>query len=375
MASTSIAAGGYLLLVDAPGRERDAVESALRGLSHAVEVADTGAQAMAALRHAKIACALVALMLPDMSGADLAGSIGRLEPGAGVIVLGTRDSAELAVRLLHQGAANYLVHPVSPAALDAAVRAALERRQALLADADRRQRLHAEVAALTLELRAERTAAARVSVSVLESLVQLMERRDAFLAGHSVRVGQIAASLAAELGHTDEEIEQVREAGRLHDVGMLCIGDGILAKKGPLTEEEFAQVRQHVVIGAELVGRLPGLGIVSAAIRGHHEKWDGTGYPDGLSGEAIPWAARLIGAAEIYDALTTSRPYREATTAAGAVEQMRGLVGRALSPEAFDALANTVERRRALVFIDGGRDEALLASIEGKDVLGGPPAM
>ena len=364
-----------VLVVDAPGSARHEVEAELLSLGYDVSAADSGTEAVRILRQQKIACALVRAVLTDVAAPDLVPSMRQAEPDVGLVVLAADNDAELAVRFLHQGATDYLMRPIDRTKLDRAIQCALERRRVMMTDAETHRLLQAEVAALTLEARGARTAAARSSVSALESLVYMMEVRDPFLAGHSVRVAQIAATMAAETGRSDEEIEAVREAGRLHDIGMLCIGDGILSKKGPLTDDEFSRVKQHVVIGSEVVGRLPGLGLVSGAIRGHHERWDGRGYPDGLSQESIPWSARLIGTAEIYDAFTTSRPYREATTATDAVSQMRALVGSVLSPESFEALATIVERNRALVFIDGGRDEMVPSSLEQDAVLEGRPVM
>jgi HD-GYP domain-containing protein (c-di-GMP phosphodiesterase class II) len=144
----------------------------------------------------------------------------------------------------------------------------------------------------------------------------------------------------------------VRLAGRLHDIGMICLGDGILSKQGPLTSTEFDQVKRHVLIGHQILEPMPHLGMVSVCVRSHHERWDGSGYPDSMAAEDIPWGARLIGAAEIYDALTTTRPYRQSVSPEEAVESMRTLTGKVICPMVFSALANVVARREALVFVD-----------------------
>jgi putative two-component system response regulator len=146
-------------------------------------------------------------------------------------------------------------------------------------------------------------------------------------------------------------------------MGMICLGDGILSKEGPLTAAEFEQVKRHVVIAHQIIEPLPHFGMVSAFVRSHHERWDGTGYPDRLTGEEIPWGARLIGAAEIYDALTTVRPYRKAVTPEEAVESMRALAGVAICPLVFAALSDVVSRREALVFVDDHTHE-LGASVQ-----------
>jgi HD-GYP domain-containing protein (c-di-GMP phosphodiesterase class II) len=147
----------------------------------------------------------------------------------------------------------------------------------------------------------------------------------------------------------------VRRAGLLHDIGMIVVPEGVMAKQGPLSPKEFEQIKRHVIVGSEILAPLPQLGPVGAFVRGHHERWDGQGYPDALAGEAIPWGARLIGAAEIYDAFTTARPYREQLTPEMAVEKMHGMIGSVLAPEVHRGLGGLVEGGRALVFVDEER--------------------
>jgi putative nucleotidyltransferase with HDIG domain len=266
---------------------------------------------------------------------------------------------ERAARWLEGGATEYLSVPVTRSHLALVIARALERRTTRLAEAERHHVLSAEVARLTVELQCERRSAEQWSVSALDALVHLMESQDRYLAGHSVRVAQLAASMAAVAGRTEEAIEQVRLAGRLHDIGMLCIGEGILSKQGPLTSDEFDRVKQHVTIGAEILAHLPHLESVVTFVRSHHERWNGTGYPDGLDGEAIPWGAAFIGTAEVFDALTTSRAYHEKISPDEALAQMRGLVGTVLSPTAVDALAAIVGGHQALVFIHGDSESVL----------------
>jgi len=133
--------------------------------------------------------------------------------------------------------------------------------------------------------------------------------------------------VAAGLGRTDEEVERVRRAGLLHDIGMICVPEELVGKQGPLASEEFEQINRHVLVGSQILAPLPHLRVVSGFVRSHHERWDGQGYPDALAGEAIPWGARLIGAAKVYDAFTTARPYGDQLIPEMAVEKMRGLIG------------------------------------------------
>src|SRR5438445_4895846 len=172
--------------------------------------------------------------------------------------------------------------------------------------------------------------------------------------GHSARVADLSATIAHQLGLSDEQLEHVRVAGRLHDIGKIGTRESVLNKEGALTPEEFEHVKQHVLIGSQILAPLSHLGDIIPAVRGHHERWDGSGYPDGLRGEAIPVAARILGAAEVYDALSTSRAYQEKMTADQAVERMTDLAGTVLDPKVFEALTTVVARRRTLVFLDDG---------------------
>jgi HD-GYP domain-containing protein (c-di-GMP phosphodiesterase class II) len=186
----------------------------------------------------------------------------------------------------------------------------------------------------------------------------------------------VAASIAAQLGRSDEDIEVVRMAARLHDIGMICIADHVLSKQGRLSEEEFEQIKRHTIVGAQILGPIHNLAVVSGFVRGHHEHWDGRGYPDGLAGHAIPWGARVIGTTEVFDALTTSRPYQERMQPDLAVEHMRELVGTIIGAEEFEAMATVASRREGLVFIEDEAEKAYPAGIpetlDGVGLQGGP---
>jgi putative nucleotidyltransferase with HDIG domain len=210
------------------------------------------------------------------------------------------------------------------------------------------------LAAGATEWQRERAETHRLTVATLEALVNAMEARDPYLRGHSARVADLAATITSHLGMSDDEVEQIRLAGRLHDIGKIGTREAVMNKQGPLTPEEYDHVKQHVMIGSQILAPLGHLAPVLSGVRSHHERWDGSGYPDGLRGEEIPLAARIIGAAEVYDALSTPRPYQEKLSAAQAVRRMGDLVGTVLDPRVFSALAEVVTRRRSLVFLDEG---------------------
>jgi putative nucleotidyltransferase with HDIG domain len=167
-------------------------------------------------------------------------------------------------------------------------------------------------------------------------------------------VADLSATLAHELGMSDEELEHVRVAGRLHDIGKIGTRESVLNKQGALTPEEFEHVKQHVIIGSQILAPLSHLGDIIPAVRHHHERWDGTGYPDGLRGEEIPIGARIIGAAEVFDALSTSRAYQEKMSPEKALERIADLAGTVLDPKVYDTLVAVVAKRHTLVFLDEG---------------------
>jgi len=238
------------------------------------------------------------------------------------------NDATTATLCMQRGAVDYLTKPVDLDVLGRAIQRALSARDSRRAE--------------------------RISIATLEALVNALEAKDPFLRGHSARVADLSAMVASELGADDEEIERVRTAGRLHDIGKIGIREDILNKQGPLTDEEYEHVKRHVIVGSQILSPLAHLSSIIEYVRGHHERWDGLGYPDQLAGAAIPFGARVIAAVEIYDALTTSRPYQEKMDAQFAVERLRDLIGTMLDPEVHRALEAVVTRRQMLTFVDEG---------------------
>jgi putative two-component system response regulator len=159
--------------------------------------------------------------------------------------------------------------------------------------------------------------------SVILSLALTIEARDTTTDGHCERLAGYAAALGRALGLDAQDITALRLGGFLHDIGKVGISDSILLKPGPLTTDEYAIMKQHTVIGDRLCGELRSLRRVRPIVRHHHERLDGSGYPDGLKGDAVPLLAQIMGVVDVYDALTTSRPYKEALPAERAGAMLR----------------------------------------------------
>lgn len=350
-----------ILVVDDQPSARDSIEAHLKQRGYVVVVAGSGEEALDILARQKIACMLADSRLFATSSGELLSLSFKRDPHLAAVVLSAIADVGDAVRYLQYGAMDYLPKPLDLTQLEASVQRALRRRAELIHERGASRILKEEVVRLGADLAQERARVKGLTVATLEALVKVSEAQDPWFAGHSLRVAQVAASIAAECGLNDEEVEQVRQAGRLHDIGMIGVPEGLQSKAGSLTPAEFELIKRHPIVGAQILAPLPHLSHVGSFVRGHHERWDGKGYPDGLAGESIPWGARLIGAAEIYDALTTARPYREQLTPELAIERMRELTGTVLAPEVHRALAAVVDRGSALVFVGGeqGREPVL----------------
>jgi putative two-component system response regulator len=161
------------------------------------------------------------------------------------------------------------------------------------------------------------------SENVILTLAVAMESRDPYTRGHSTRVGDISKSFAAFLGFGGKVQQQLRKAGIVHDIGKIGLSSAVLCKEGDLTAEEFDEIRRHTLIGEEICKPLVSMRDTLPAIRNHHERWDGKGFPDGLRGEEIPLYARVLSIADSFDAMVSRRPYREGRSVASALEVLK----------------------------------------------------
>jgi putative two-component system response regulator len=360
-----------VLVVDDDEAIRVGVKACLDRQGYAVAMARTASEAKLLLEQQAISCLVLGINLSESSGIDVIPTLVESDPSVAIVIINGRPDAQSAVLCMQGGVVDYLTKPFEPSALSYAVERAVRVREEKMATEETNRWLREEVAQFNVAIEHERLKLQRLAAAALQTLVHAMEANDAYLAGHSIRVADLGASLAAELGRSEEEVEQVRLAGRLHDIGMITISGRVLCKKGPLTKEEFEQVKQHTVVGFQILSTYPHLETVARFVRGHHERWDGTGYPDGLAARSIPWGGRVLAAAEVYDALTSTRPYRAKITPAEAKDQMRGLVMKVLDSEVFEALAAVVDRRHALEFVHEDRvsdsDRALALSHPSRD--------
>jgi len=344
-------------IVDDEEPIRNALKRYLVKQEFAVLTAASGEEALAQLhQNEAIALMLCDIRMAGISGVDIVPKALEVSPDLAILMLTAVNDATTAALCMQRGALDYLTKPIELLELGRTVQRALKRREMLIGKRQLDRHIKEEVARRTAEFQQERARLERVSVATLEVLINALESKDQFLRGHSARVADLSATLAAQLGLPDDEIEQARLAGRLHDIGKIGTRDDVMNKHGPLTPDEYEHIKQHVVIGSQILAPLEHLGPVIDVVRSHHERWDGTGYPDGRRGEQIPLLGRILGAAEVWDALSSSRPYQVKLTPDQALRRMGELVGTVLDPKVFAALSEVVQRRRSLVFLVDGRE-------------------
>ena len=253
-----------------------------------------------------------------------------------VIVLSADMTAEAKRRALGLGAKDFVTKPFDPVEVSLRVSNLLESRRLHLELRNNNDLLEGRVRERTRELDLARQA-------VLERLAIAAEYRDDHTHEHAQRVGRTAALLALELGRGDDEVQMIRRTAPLHDIGKIGIPDAILLKRGKLSADEFEIVKTHTLIGSQILsgGSSSHLSYAARIARFHHERWDGAGYPFGLSGEDIPLCGRLVALADVFDALSHRRPYKEAWPLAAAVAEIERLAGSHFDPlvvKAFQAL-------------------------------------
>ncbi len=194
-----------------------------------------------------------------------------------------------------------------------------------------------------------------ISEQTCDALLQVLHEREPDLRDHVGDVAELAERVAVRLGLKSDELDDVRRAAELHDVGKSAVPDAILAKPGPLDEREWEFVRQHTLVGERILRAAPALATVAKLVRSSHERFDGTGYPDGLAGQSIPLGARIVSACDAWDAMITTRPYRKAMAMADALDELRHCSGSQFDPDVVAALCAEVDEALLSPSMTAGR--------------------
>ncbi len=297
-----------LLVVDDTPENIDVLRGIL-GTDYTVKVANSGQLALKIVAAQPPDLILLDIMMPGMDGYEVCRQIKENEatrhiPVIFVTALGEIKDETLGFEL---GAADYIVKPVSPPIVRARIQAHLDL-------ADQRRHLEHLVTARTGELERSNRQLEQTHLVMLKQLGRAADYRDNETGMHIVRVGNFSRLLGRASGFLESQAELLMYASMMHDIGKIGIPDHILLKPGKLTEEEFEIIKKHSAIGAEIIGEHDAevLKMAKQIALGHHEKWNGKGYPHGLCGADIPAVARIVAIADVFDALTCVRPYKRA---------------------------------------------------------------
>ena len=313
---------GTILVADDQAPNRELLEELLTTQGLTVVTVSNGAEALDQLARVPVDLVILDVMMPHMNGFDVCRKI-KANPETyliPVVLVTALSDKQDRIEGLRANADDFLTRPVDRAELLARVQSLLKLKQ--------------------------RTDELERAESVLFALARSIEGKDPYTGGHCERLAEYSASLGQHLGLTDEQVTALRRAGVVHDIGKIAVPDSIILKPASLTPDEWKLMREHPVVGERICAPLKSFRLVLPIIRHHHEKLDGSGYPDGLRGDTIPITVRILQIVDVYDALTTERPYKRAFSITDTLHTMKEEVAKGWwDPHIFEQFERLVRSR------------------------------
>jgi putative two-component system response regulator len=270
--------------------------------------------------------------MPGMNGLEFLNQLKTIDPTLASVVITGDGRVSMAVKAMKSGALGFVPKPFTPAELLEAIENATEKARIL------RESFEMEFYVPLLQ-------------SACTALLKAYEAKDKDSEGHNERVADHATLIATTMGLSPNEIQDIYLGALFHDIGKIGVHDSILRKAGPLTAEEFAEMAKHPEIGEKIMQPVENMAAVSKIIRNHHERWDGTGYPDGLKGDEIPLGARIVAVADCYDEVVTSRSYSESKSPAHAVSELISGRGSQFDPNIASLFVALIKQEQQTVIL------------------------
>jgi putative nucleotidyltransferase with HDIG domain len=381
----AVAEKGRVLIVDDEAGIRGFLCDALNDGCE-VFTAENGEEAIGKIKEIGYNVVVTDIKMPGVSGVELLRLVKELQPDTEVIILTAYASLDTAIAALHQGAYDYITKPVKIENIRNTVKNALEKNRLasenkmllkslkeaneelrnyishvekmnqalerineeniLLSSQSKKlnQELSEKVEQATFELRRANIALKDNYLSTIQALAAAVEMKNPYTRGHSVRVAGYTTALCRRLGYSEEDVVMISYAAILHDVGKIGIDEKVLTKPGRLSESEFGIIRLHPKMGDEIIRPVEFLGRWRSIVRNHHEHYDGSGYVDGLKGQDIPLEARIVTVTDVYDALTSDRPYRKGLAPLDAVEVIKRGAGIQFDPDVVRVFVELIEK-------------------------------
>ncbi len=334
-----------VLVVDDDSSVLKIIEMLLEMEGFAAQLFETGTAAHAAVaaNPGYFNVALIDLNLNDMSGLDLIRNISAIDNLLVKIVITGDATLDNAINSLRHGAYDFIQKPIQLNQLRITMSRALEYHRLRVENQEYQQNLEEMVRRKSIELTNALQRTRDSFEFTLRAMASMLDAREHATGAHSQRVQDITCLIASDFGMKDKQLADIRQGALLHDIGKIATPDAILLKDGPLDEDEWKIMRQHVVTGYDLISKSPDLKDTAELMLCHHEAFDGSGYPNGLAGEQIPLGARIFTLVDAYDAMRSDRPYRKGLPRATAIEEIRHKRGTQFDPDVVEVFMRRVD--------------------------------
>lgn len=319
-----------ILVVDDEMGPREALRMILKN-RHEIVIAESGEDAIECIDGKDFDVAIVDIKMAGMDGLQLLQRIKEVRPDIEVILMTAYASVDTAKSALRYGALDYLIKPFDYRDVVDIVEKGLAKRKERITTRLEMERLHIATTELSREVEEAKRSIENHYASTVKALLAAIDAKDHYTRGHSERVSRFSAFLAEKIGFPHDKILAVEQAALIHDIGKIGIEGNILKKQGGLNPFEFEEIKKHPAIGGRIIASVDFLQEMMPVILCHHERFDGTGFPEGLKGTSIPLSARVVAIADAVDAMLCDRPYRSAL----ALEHVRGEIS-AMSGRQFD---------------------------------------
>lgn len=333
----------YCVIADDEPRLRHALVRVMTAEGFTCLEAGSGVEALERLSQVPATLLLTDYRMPEMDGFELLRKVRVHYPDLAVILITAVAEVDVAIECLASGAMDYITKPFHLEEVRARVSQVLEKRRLVLENRAYQHELEARVAAQACRLE-------ELFLGGVQALVQALEVKDRYTRGHSIRVSHYSCMLAREMGLSGDSLRQVEIGGHVHDIGKIGVREAVLNKDGALTDEEYAHIMTHPMVGWHILSPLLGEAPMALNIvRSHHERFDGRGVPDMLRGTAIPIEARIAAVADAFDAMVSGRAYRRGhfMDEAEAVAELRRNAGSQFDPAAVNAFVRVLQVDRA----------------------------
>jgi response regulator RpfG family c-di-GMP phosphodiesterase len=345
----------HILVVDDEPDIREVISEFLSLKGYKVKTAGDGVEALDIMKYSEFDVVVTDLSMPKLDGFGLIEGALKMQPYVSVIVLSGQGTFENAIEAVHRGAYDFVAKPIRDfEAFKLTIDRGLEHKSLLVNKQNYQLNLEAEVEEKTRELARTNRLLKQyadelesVSLSFITTLLTALEEKDLYTAGHSRRVTHYAVGAARGLGVSPHDLWILQTAGQLHDMGKLMIDLSYVNKPGPLTPEEWEIMKEHPAMADRFLAHLPFLDEVRPIIRHHHERIDGTGYPDGLVGNEIDLLTQILTVADAYDAMTSQRSYRVPMSQTEAINELQRWIGIQFGDTPVAALVNFLNKENS----------------------------